>query len=1132
MRELRTDDNHFLLLDDFTIVGASSLGIFMLGIEASTFDTKEVNLRDFVSGWGDHVNAMASGQSAIFCITRLTAQQFMGKTGPGSAASRTQTDSSQEIDATAPHGIEEADMRTTAIGAPGISWVRGRLQRIDLVTGQQIYVLHFQKVSESDHFAIIKAQAMRARSDSKVDASNALHTSSSRSEFISKSSRMSATDQQADAPQHNTLASPPSVQQPQRGKVVRRHATEEPADPLSELLQNEPSSIEYPSAAKMGIPPIKIPFAPRKRPISTPPQDSREDLRDRRPVAPTIKAVADGSETPVQLNSTLLSQRNPTSGKSALKIARSPAAVNDRDGGGSEGKSQTSETSTATKSMVRLRKLFTENAPPLLMGLKLLRIVGMAITALAVGLASGISVTTQNSFRDYRGNVQYTSLGADRMLKTFNGMIAMQDLVAGAAGWTTLAGSNYGGNDTMAEAQLRHQILGNMTEFTALHRDMYSRILLTSQSTSYTIKRITVVRFDMPRAGPEGTIEVVNLFEAGMAFASSLAQIAVTPLQNLTQYENTDVRFCDVNGVPGGNVHEQLHATMEAGYAMSMQAKDGVILTQQTVFGAMVGLLVIISLIVFLPILYFVETTKDAIVIRFVELPKVVRNLLFSQAVKRYKSLKQNCLNDDEEEDQDDDDDMDELGLPPADEAEKSKDKDRDKDADDGEGHLSPDTEENVDWNQVMNTTANTTRSRRGQSRKRNAPLYRKTPRSFIMLILQFIGPLLSLIGFFVVVFVTSTASIQKALTLSSIAASATARSSCSRELIMDIMRMITVVADRPFMIEQNTMVLDTADCISYYLHLLAFGPESAFVRADFAGHTPIVETGNSPYLSDTTNQLVYNALFSDACPFLQTAVTDASWTLERCRAFGGGIFAQGLQAGINEYTRRTRILVDRRMRVRIFEGEKEVHGVLYSNNGYDYDADVCDSCTDEAATYSEDISVTAVPPLVNLSWTGDIPQGFNESLYPAGAREYHISDDLNGEDVRWLREADSMYVTPGLFAISKIYSDLSISSIDDFLNFSTLFVVVFLVAFLLLMVGVFLPRIRSTNTDIQTKRTMLLYLPPEIVNLNKAIKSLVHDILAAESDGFSRGGGIRTLAAPNGGRRESTSSGRPQHDA
>jgi hypothetical protein len=618
------------------------------------------------------------------------------------------------------------------------------------------------------------------------------------------------------------------------------------------------------------------------------------------------------------------------------------------------------------------------------------------------------------------------------------------------------------------------------------------------------VKRITIVRFDLPGAGEEGTVQVINLFEAGMSFAAAMAQVAVTPFHNLTQDINKDIRYLNVNGVPGGNIHEQLHATMEAGYSLSMDAKDDVILSQRTVFGSMVGLLMFISVAVFLPVICRIENAKDVIVIRLVELQPVVRKLLFSQSIKRYKALKRNCLTEDDPDDDDDDDDhLEELGLPPqTEDAEKTRDEE-----DVSEGQAT-DADMDVDWNQVMNTSANTAaKSKRGSSRRKNAPPYRKSLRSVLFLVLQFVGPLLAGMAFFTVIFATSSAYIDKALVLSSIAASATARASCSREVVMDVVRMMTVVADRRFMSIQKSLVLDTADCISYYLHLLAFGPDTGDYRAAFAENTPIVETGNSPYLTDETNAQVYSALFSDACPFLQSKAAPSShFDIQRCRSFGGGVFAQGLQAGVTEYIRRTQLLADRRIRVRTFYGKTEVRGILLSKVGYDYTADGCAECG-AGAEFGDDLSVTPLPPLVNISYDGDVSSLvlLNSSLMAVGSHEFHIGQDIQGADMQWIREADALYVTPGLFALADIYSDLTISVINDFCEFITVFVVVFLVLFVLFMLLGFLPQIRRTNIDIQSKRTMLLYLPPEIIQHNKAIKTLVHDILAAESDGVSR---------------------------
>ena len=52
-----------------------------------------------------------------------------------------------------------------------------------------------------------------------------------------------------------------------------------------------------------------------------------------------------------------------------------------------------------------------------------------------------------------------------------------------------------------------------------------------------------------------------------------------------------------------------------------------------------------------------------------------------------------------------------------------------------------------------------------------------------------------------------------------------------------------------------------------------------------------------------------------------------------------------------------------------------------------------------------------------------------------------------------------------------------------------------------MMMAFFFMPAISRTNKDIQTKRTMLLYLPTQIVARIKTIRLLVNEILAHDND-------------------------------
>lgn len=121
------------------------------------------------------------------------------------------------------------------------------------------------------------------------------------------------------------------------------------------------------------------------------------------------------------------------------------------------------------------------------------------------------------------------------------------------------------------------------------------------------------------------------------------------------------------------------------------------------------------------------------------------------------------------------------------------------------------------------------------------------------------------------------------------------------------------------------------------------------------------------------------------------------------------------------------------------------------------------------------------------------------------------IVHTLAAPEMRWLEEADRSYLTPTFFYIADLYGTEAIQTINSFVLFLSVFTPSYMVSFLLLILFVFMPQIQLTNHDIHTKRTMLLYLPPQIVARIPSIKAMVDEILAVEI----AGAGGRANASP-----------------
>ena len=843
-----------------------------------------------------------------------------------------------------------------------------------------------------------------------------------------------------------------------------------------------------------------------------------------------------------------------------------------------DGKSEESSGTAATRMLGRLRRVINDPNPPLLPGLRYLRTTGLLLSGLAISLAVVITITTRNSFLSYADHVAYVQGAATRLVSTFNAIIPLQDLVAANAGYMPPGGHTVGLNASEAEDTLRGYVVGNMTTFSTWHRYLYSLIQGTSTVTLYNTPFVCTTRFDMPGGGDSGITVMQNLFEAGVGLAAALTRIATLPFSNLTEH-HPDVRYVFVNGVPGGNVHESLHASMEDGFLKIMESRSTVQLTQIVAFSCM-AVLIAILMVVFAFILTTIERAKDAIAIRFVQLPPVVRQLLYKQAVARYRALRSTYLAAEDDDSMDDEDDglapeeygggggggMDGGGgmgggaggvggdgdgmqylrgnAPAPAAAGGGAGAAPGGGGGGGGGGTAPgtgvvtDDEGDVDWAQVMSGNAaarggggsrrtpppgplaspsrgagsspSSVRSLMAFSRRsrHSALVYRKSSSSFILLSLRFVGPLVALFVFFAVIFGVSLRYIDVSLVMAGVATSAMERASCSRETVMDVQHLLSSYGERTYMREQYSLVLDTADCTARYDKLLAFGtpPDEATPYTEL---TVAMENGRSDLLTDAENSLVYTAMFSDACPFI-ASLASGPFDLARCRNFGSGIVQQGLHAVVSEYVRIAKMVSDRRMRARlVYNSSASMTGFLLDAVAYNYTQDDCEvynECLAGFAGLTADVVQTpAVQP--SLDYDGDVPADWVTSgAAPARTTAYSLAGEIMGDSIAWLREADALYLTPALFGIANVYATKELGIIAEFISFLSIFVSVFLVAFVLANLSYILPQVRATNQDIQTKRSVLLYLPPEVVSHAPAIKELVREILASDADNIVRG--------------------------
>jgi hypothetical protein len=182
--------------------------------------------------------------------------------------------------------------------------------------------------------------------------------------------------------------------------------------------------------------------------------------------------------------------------------------------------------------------------------------------------------------------------------------------------------------------------------------------------------------------------------------------------------------------------------------------------------------------------------------------------------------------------------------------------------------------------------------------------------------------------------------------------------------------------------------------------------------------------------------------------------------------------------------------------------------------------------CTPEHHCVLRDVSMPASGavdpcPLYDFSYNGDI--NTTETPPPEGSVPYYVGDAIKGtlsrclgcmacvtvflfcpfiadENMLWLEESDSRFISPVFVDIASKYTNAARDSIDSFLMFLSIFVPTYMVAFVLVIAFMFMPQVLQTNADIHTKRLMLLYLPPQIVARIPSIAAMVSDILATDT--------------------------------
>jgi hypothetical protein len=394
----------------------------------------------------------------------------------------------------------------------------------------------------------------------------------------------------------------------------------------------------------------------------------------------------------------------------------------------------------------------------------------------------------------------------------------------------------------------------------------------TRLAYTYTQPFVIATFYDTPNAGAFGSYKVLNLVEAGTELVRAATRIAAAPLADFASEtglaRSADLDYVLTNGVSGASSHESLHTSLETGYQLSLDTRVAVMQSSFTAYISMATVLGSILLLVFVPILASVETSKDAIVLRFIQLPRLVRESLLKEQEQRMAALRFN-FNDEEEEEEEDEN-----------------------------AGLGGDAEEEVDWEVVMLRVAQTAAAAAGpgvpppaRSAKppASSPLavskataggvapasgapasgsaesagmallrrgsvvaegaaapakvvapaakatkakargaegvvrVRKGYGSMLLMAAKFLGPIVALFCFFTAIYVRSQSTLALMLPVSSAQVAASNRASCTSEIMMDLYRFHGLTQDRLLVDLSYHSAIDTVQCITYHQKLLLF---------------------------------------------------------------------------------------------------------------------------------------------------------------------------------------------------------------------------------------------------------------------------------------------------------------------
>jgi hypothetical protein len=807
-------------------------------------------------------------------------------------------------------------------------------------------------------------------------------------------------------------------------------------------------------------------------------------------------------------------------------LAKASSGASVGSGGGRSSSSAGSRMSTLqsiSRAMSRLRRIVSNENPSLMPGLYYLRIAGLLLTLLCAILAAVASIESQDQFGNLYTQVKYSDVSVQRIVSKSLTIYTTQKLVFHYRNITLLTPT--------ALLARRGYVLGNLSHFQEAHLSLFSLAQQLGLSEEWTTNYVTLYTFGAPSRGVAGNTEVVNHATAGTRLSSIVNALAVDNGGILGAGGNgwdTDpplLASMSTDFLRMGNGHEVFSATITSGFADVVEGVARLRTNQLYVFVAMMVSTSAVGLLIFFPILKYIDRVSDGIMLEFVAIPTHVRKVLQEQSVLRLRALRKDNAGEEGEEDFSDDEEDGGLGEsalgPSAGVGADAADAVAMSGAQSNSGDRDTDMQREAEmWARVFNSRGVADQqqvveggatqqlppvatSRAGGktgtgSRKSKGPEYKKSSWSFCSLLGKFMFPLLLLFGLFSFIFGNFYIAANKVLALSAASVASGQRFACTIQSVVALNKMAIARVDPA---SRNLLFyygLKAANCIKDNNALLSFDQASSGLTNNYAFYTGAPENGLPSSLPSKLTQELYSAAFGNACLWL--ASFDAAFDIQRCSAFEGGVVTLGLSAVISKFYAKFYSLLDEQLRTTFVEGgSNNVSGFTESGATFNYAARPCTTAVGCKPSYVTPFLRTPLSPsyVPSSTWKFDIPAG----VTPPNSVPYVPQDFLNGDSYHVLEDFIKLYLKPGLSHMQDLYVLSTKEALKSYLSLIGVFIPAAVTGIVLYIVFWWLPLTGEENKSIMNKRAMLLFIPAPVVHNMPNLKQMIATIVARDGD-------------------------------